>query len=59
MAGLTFKGVLTLEDGTDVQVLVDDEDVSVAWGAEPPALGRTVDIRDALQAALREEVRRA
>lgn len=59
MAGLSLKGILTLEDGTEVEVLVDDEDVSVAWGADTPALARTVDIREAIQAALREEVRRA
>ena len=58
MSGLTLKGVLTLEDGTEVGVLVDDEDVSIGWGADTEAIARTVDIREAIQAALREEVRR-
>lgn len=58
MAGLSLKGTLTLEDGESVEILVDDDDVSIAWGGDTAALGRTVELREAIQQALSEEVRR-
>ncbi|WQY99843.1 hypothetical protein [Microbacterium phage MO526] len=58
MGALSLRGTLTLEDGTEVELLVDTEDASVAWGADPEHVARTVDIREAIADALREEERR-
>jgi hypothetical protein len=58
MARLSLRGTLTLEDGTEVELLVDTEDASVAWGASTESIARTVDLREAIQSALHDEVLR-